>query len=77
MKQQVTMAVRGNLRCHSAVLGENPMGGGKNNLISYASIEDYDTAQAVMLEGDVNIDRLTVTGTVIVTGEVVITGEEV
>ena len=44
--------------------------------MAYATLSDYDTTQAVVMEGDVCVERLTVCDTVIVTGDVMITGEE-
>ena len=76
MKQQATMAVTGNLRCRSVRFGETKTGGGNNSLVAYATLSDYDTTQAVVMEGDVCVERLTVCGTVIVSGDVMITGEE-
>ena len=70
------MAVMGNLRCRSVKFGENGLGGGNNSLVAYATLSDYDTTQAVVMEGDVCVERLTVCGTVIVAGDVMITGEE-
>ena len=70
------MAVMGNLRCRSVRFGETGTGGGNDSIVAYASVSEYDTSQAVVMEGDVDIDRLYVSGTVIVTGDVIITGWE-